>query len=502
MKHRMKNRIKRIEAFTLIELIVVMAIMGIFISISGSMMIFGMNVHEKTTEEYDIQSSMRLMSQKINTVARDSAGSFLLHRDDATNLTDKWNYIMLSADKTKMIEYRWDEAQNKHLQFELFSGLEGVTLDLVFKKNNAPDADRILEFTLTADIDGQVREINTEVESMNALQVVDRAYGKVANVLAYRNDDRLAPVMNSQAAVSMVLDTSGSMARNMDGNSSNYSNSRLAKMGVESIRLINEFAKNPNIYVSLNPFSTTANGSKVMVKAQANNGTNSVLVDYFDSDDFEADGGTNTGDGIRRGYYRIVEFNNLDENKTKTNKNFMIILVDGATSFASCTNAFYEVWDRTGYHGLSFEDDGYDYDYIGDTGSRYRYMHYDKTRTAFYLNDNGTSSNSFPEMSTGSYTNGRIAGNGSMLDPIGTDYVDAVGEMVRAYKKDTNEAIKVYVIGFSNVSSDRDSLADIAMATTGNTTFYTAGSSEALAAIFDAIQKEINDSLWHIGGPN
>lgn len=287
----MKHRMKRILAFTLIELIVVMAIMGIFITLS---------------------TSMRLLTQKINTVARDSAGSFLLHRDDDTNLTAKWNYIMLNADKTKMIEYPWDAAQNKHVQVELFSGLDGVTLDLVFNKNNAPDADRVLEFTLKANIKGQTREINTEVESMNALQVVDRAYGKVANVIAFRNDDRLAPVMNSQAAVSMVLDTSGSMAWDLDAKETSYGNSRLAKMSAESVRLINEFAKNPNIYVSLNPFSTNANDSKEMYNAQANSGLESELMKVFKTGNLTAVGGTNTRDGLRRGFYRLSDFNALD----------------------------------------------------------------------------------------------------------------------------------------------------------------------------------------------
>jgi hypothetical protein len=60
----------------------------------------------------------------------------------------------------------------------------------------------------------------------------------------------------------------------------------------------------------------------------------------------------------------------------------------------------------------------------------------------------------------------------------------------------------VYVIGFSSVSRDYDSLEDIALATSGEATYYEAGDVETLNGIFKAIGKDISDALWHIGGPN
>jgi hypothetical protein len=69
-------------------------------------------------------------------------------------------------------------------------------------------------------------------------------------------------------------------------------------------------------------------------------------------------------------------------------------------------------------------------------------------------------------------------------------------------KNGTNEAINVFVIGFSSKQSDYGSLEDIAMATRGDKVFYTADSQEALNQIFLSIQREISDALWHIGGPN
>lgn len=493
----------RRKGFTLIELIIVIAISGLVFIGATNTIIFAMRVHEMSVVEFDIQSNLRLLSHKINEDSRDSAGAFILYRENANNMTAGWNYIMLNADKTKVLEYRWDEATSTHVVDEIYSGAPGVTLDLTFEKSNAPDEDKLVIFSLSLTYKGQTRTIDSEVESINALQVVDRAYGKVANTLSYRNDKRVTEISNAQAAVAMVLDISGSMDRKLDGSSTSKSeDKRLTKMKVEALRLIDNLAKNPNVYISLNPFSTTANDSKEMLKAQANNGTNSAITGYFSSDDFDAGGGTNTGDGIRRAYHRIKEFNEKQENLNRTNKNFMIVLVDGATTFASVDKVYWDLYRTSSELGGTFTSDGITYTKYRTSGNDRYYCGYDLNRTIFRMGNSNTNSDTADEKDYETYANGAIVGNGSYIDPIGTAYVDEIGELVRAYKKDTEEAIKVYVIGFSSVANDTASLEDIAVATSGSTKYYTAGSSEALQSIFSAIQKDISDALWHIGGPN
>lgn len=91
------------------------------------------------------------------------------------------------------------------------------------------------------------------------------------NTLAYRYDARLDEASNAQAVIAMVLDTSGSMAYNMNGNSTtNSSNKRITKMKAEAVRLVESLAKNNNIYISIVPFSSTANNPKEMLKANSN----------------------------------------------------------------------------------------------------------------------------------------------------------------------------------------------------------------------------------------
>lgn len=496
----MKNR----KAVTLIELILVLAIISLVVPTATSMFLLGQKAESMSFEEFDIQSDIRVAATVLNNTIRDSGGVFILHRDNANKLSEEWNYIMLNDTKDKLVEWRWDSSTNTHKQVELLSVDDGSTLDIVYNKNSKPNEDNVLEFTLTLkNPEKGDRSINSGLESMNSLQVVDRAYGKVANTLAYRNDKKLTEVSNSQAVVSMVLDTSGSMADTLSGGKPNNNNkSRLEIMKNEAKKLVDGFSDYPNIYVSLVPFNTTANGAREMVNVKVNIDEN---TNYFTNiiNSLTANGGTNTGDGIRRGYYRIKEFNENGENINKTNKNFMIILVDGVTTFASATEYYSHDIYFSSYQGQTTIYQGLEYNYDGSNWFETKY-YYNRIATSYFTGDDNVSSNirEYRDSDIKTYPNGIIIGNGSKLDRYGTEYVDEIGELVRSYKNGTNEAINVFVIGFSSKQSDYGSLEDIAMATRGDKVFYTADSQEALNQIFLSIQREISDALWHIGGPN
>ncbi len=496
----MKNR----KAVTLIELILVLAIISLVVPTATSMLLLGQKAESMSFEEFDIQSDIRVAATVLNNTIRDSGGVFILHRDNANKLSEEWNYIMLNDTKDKLVEWRWDSTTNTHKQVELLSVDDGSTLDIVYNKNSKPNEDNVLEFTLTLkNPEKGDRSINSGLESMNSLQVVDRAYGKVANTLAYRNDKKLTEVSNSQAVVSMVLDTSGSMADTLSGGKPNNNNkSRLEIMKNEAKKLVDGFSDYPNIYVSLVPFNTTANGAREMVNVKVNIDEN---TNYFTNiiNSLTANGGTNTGDGIRRGYYRIKEFNEKEENINKTNKNFMIILVDGVTTFGSINE--YIAAEDIEKNMFIFEncestlvENGIEYKLAAKEEEFFLFYkcYYKKEDKFYFIGDNTINENKYP------YQGGNIIGNGSNLDPYGTEYVDEIGELVRSYKNGTNEAINVFVIGFSSKQSDYGSLEDIAMATRGDKVFYTADSQEALNQIFLSIQREISDALWHIGGPN
>lgn len=492
------------KGFTLVELLMALALISIIITFGTSYLIFGSKGHSMTFEEFNIQSDLRIVSQKINSVVREASATFILHREDAELLTDEWNYIMLNEDKTGLFEYRWNPTTKKHDKIERAGSVDGSTLELLFDKDSNPDEDKLIQFTLTLKKGDKERVLETELESLNSLQIIDRSYSKVGNTLAYRYDTRVDNVSNAQAVVGMVLDTSGSMAKTMSNvtaydslpNANNHS--RIKKMKAEAVRLVEKLAEKPNIYISTVPFSSTANNPHTMLNAKT-----SLTTIKDNINNLSAVGGTNTGDGIRRAYYRISDFNELEENKNRTNKNFMIILVDGVTTYASVTRVVNKTITITTDEGPVYNYEGDDYKFSGSYwlfGNYYNYTFNGVREDDYFTGDNNISN--YEASNNTFYSGGRYAGKGNKLDPWGTEYVDIIGEMVKKYKEETNEAIKVYVIGFSAVQTDYGSLKDIALATRGDDTYYEAGDSAALESIFNSIQRDISDALWHIGGPN
>lgn len=457
---------KNDKGFTLVEIVVTLAIVGVLFLTMANFMGFGIKTHKISANEANVQSTIRLLSSNINSSVRNSSATFLLHkptnRDLAqSDLTDGWNYITISKGGKSVLKYEWDSKQSKHIVSTIMSEVPGTTFELEYKKDSSND--NVVEYNIIANVNGIKRTLNSELEGLNSLQVIDRKPVHFAsNTLAYRFGNRDAAFSETQAAVAMVLDQSGSMAYDMNGKStSNINNQRITKLKNEATRLVEELQENPNVYISLNPFSSTANNSEPMTQAILNKEKDKPITKSISI--MVANGGTNTGDGMRRAYYRIKEFNEENEKKTnpKTTNNFMIILVDGGTSYRSIQKVKNSTKVQT---------------YTG--------------------NDNiniSTKVSSYSSLSNG--VTG-YDGPGNKISPEVTAYVDEIGEMMREY----DNKMKVYVIGFSNVGNDHASLDDIAKATNGKK--YVAGSEEVLKEIFAEIKREINESLWYIGGPN
>ena len=109
---------KERKGFTLVELLIVLALMSIIITFGTGYLTFGSKGHSMTFEEFNIQSDLRIVSQKINSIIREASATFILHREDAELLTDEWNYIMLNEDKTGLFEYNWNPTTKKHDKIE------------------------------------------------------------------------------------------------------------------------------------------------------------------------------------------------------------------------------------------------------------------------------------------------------------------------------------------------------------------------------------------------
>lgn len=402
--------------------------------------------------------------------------------------------------------YQREETENERIiNYEL----------LVTKKNNNDENKQ------------EIIDIKTEIEALSAIQIVDRGLysDEKAIALAYRTDP--IPKAESQhAVIAMVLDTSGSMNWNMKGEDEviwskiygdlrvngisqkvgepakgswhqwlepNYwyynVNSYLYRAYYEPYRysrgyvkkdeskirinilknqaqfLVEEF-KNNQIQgdIKLIEFNTRASCKTKWIDIQNNN--QEVIKKI---NELKANGGTNTGDGLRRAYYEIDDKNKELSKVDKEVKNYMIVLVDGVTTFYSSKNNgdFYKEKDEAPY----------------------------------------------------------IGGKGSSLDDEGEEYVKVIGNMIQGKGSYTNHNITTFIIGFSdkwengkyeelesvNTISEACGIEEEDHFDITNKDkpvkddpkyVFWAKDEDSLKNVFNSISKTIEADFWQVSGPD
>lgn len=457
----MMNKIsyKNRHGFTLVELIIVLAIMGIVISLAGTMLVFSTRTHEVVAEEFQIQSDIRLASQVIGNYIRQSSAIFMLNETqfDSSNLKDEWDYFSVSSDKSQVIQYKWDDTTKTHIPSILAKASPGVLYSLSFEKSI--DDSLLGGFSLSATgASGNVKvDIDNELDALNSV-VVDNTgnFGNPSVALAYRTSDIPDP-NKPRISITLVLDKSGSMAWNLAGdtitNGYNNTNSRLYIMRDKTLDLINELESIGNVHVAVIPFDTNANKSgnyQTLYKIDANKNTIDDLVNGINI----AQGGTNIGDAMRRSYYIHKSFKDSNSGNML---HYNIQLMDGNPTYWSKYNS-----------GSYYYDDG-------NIGS-----------------------------STGTTTGGSGQETTTNMDSS-MSYIESIGNQLF---KLGNVQIKTFVIGFSANSANITRLSDIAGYVTSSTNtsivgqYYEASSSETLEQVYRDISKKIEMDAWHIFGPN
>ncbi len=530
------------KGFTLIELILAIAISSMIIIVIFSLFTSNTRLYKETSKEFDIQSQVRYASEVINQSIRYSTVSFAVLEDhyngEEAKLTDDWNYLGLSQNKDEFIHYKWDKENKKHEKEIIIAKNEGFYYDLSFHQNKDDINQKTINYDLkisklasnsTPDEKKIVTEIKTGVEAINAIQIVDRGIGsnKKAIALAYRTDP--TPKAESQkAAVAMVLDNSGSMAWNMTGdeNSGKWRTiigdfkvngvkqeiGKPAKGSSGQMLEINTWYYNSgnNLYRAysepkgyknrgyvikddlVSRISILKNQAQLLVDQLFTNKIEGdlVLVPFstkgepvkntpgnkyeFDikNEQYEiknkigemtANGGTNTGDGLRRAYYLLD-----DINKNSPRRNYLIVLVDGVTTY------------------------------------------YSGTKNNFYLASGNAPS---------------VNGYGSKLDDTGEEYVKEIGKMIKGEGPYKNHDIKTFVISFSDKwengkYSELESVNTIAEACgigkehhfdiknrnnpvkDNPERVFWAKDEESLQNVFDSISKYIEADFWQVSGPD
>ncbi len=476
------TKLKR--GFTLIELIVAISLMTMIISVSVSMITMTTTAQRRTVDEYEINTTIRQASQRANEIIRYSKAVFAVPIEfvsDPTKMDPGWSYFTVSPDKRRIVQYVYDDTTATHLEQILVDESPNVEYEIEFLKDAGTSSDNLLKFQIvgyvtTTDADGNITRtgqkiaFDSEVEAQNALQIVDKGTVLSPSVaLAFRNDSSAQGTGRTQVAtITIVLDVSGSMDTNLNG-ASRLDRVKNALLGytkddgtvVEGI--LNTFSRENNIEVCIVPFSQTANyptpnsnsnAEHPFYNAESDITTLKTLVN-----DMETYGNTNTGDGLRRAYYRLLDFNPVNEgyNAETEQYNYMILLVDGETNQSSWTGYGYvDYW-----WWFSSNEFSYSSQYTGRGGITPSITYDNVTRVYPYSRNN-------------------------------SNYITTIGNMI--VSNDT----KSYVIGFSNgITSEISSLGTALSAEQ----VYNYSDDFDLDEVFDNIAQDILAELWLVTGP-
>ncbi len=471
------------KGFTLLEVIVVLAILGTVLSMISGLLFYGFDVFQLTSKDYQVQSDVRLAMEKTNSMVRYSRALFAV--PDVTYLDPEWSYIGLNSDHTMLINYKWDATSTTHVQEIMAGPYEGITFNIGFEKTNNLSKDNTLRMYLESfTADGSVKryEIKSGYEALNSLQVIN--YGTLTNparALAYREEQYSYENFKLVVNVAMVLDVSGSMGSGLvDPNDYVSSNnpSRISVLRNQSKLLVAQFAQNTNMDVSINmslvPFSSYAKTPSIFYNIKDST-QKSTLIDKING--LNASGNTNTGDGLRRAYYELLDKQTADIASATSDtlvKNYTIILVDGDSNHSSMDNT--STTERVCTR------------YKNGVCNRWKDQ---TTWDQFYLDADGTINNCTFTSSSSNCAPGYVYSVSQS-----NTYVGLMGE-----KLSNSDFVSNYLVSFAtDVSASQ--ITFIANATNIPTqrVFY-ATNADQLGLSFTEIQMSITNDLWQFLGP-
>lgn len=472
------------KGFTLVELVVVIAIIGMVITTIMGLLFYGYDVYTLTSKDFTVQSDVRLAMEKTNKLVRFSNALFAV--PDVTYKDPEWNYIGMNADHTAIIDYKWDSTSQTHIQEVMVGPYNGMTFNIGFEKDNNLSKDNTIRMYFESyNADGSVKryDIKSGYEALNSLQVVN--YGTETNpatALAYRQENYAYTNFNMIVNIEMILDVSGSMGWGLvDPNASVNSTtnpSRISVLRTQSKMIVEKFAQNTNadvaINIALSPFATYAKSPSIFYNVKNASEKTSLLNTITN---LGASGNTNTGDGLRRAYYKLLDKQTSDLASATTStivKNYTIILVDGESNHSSMynTSSTERICTR----------------YKNNVCTRWKNQ---TTWVEHYYEADGTINNCTFTSSSTDCTPGYVSNTSHAYD-----YVALIGQYLSNPDFVTN-----YLVSFATDVS-QSQITFLADATNiPNQRVYYATDADQLGLSFTDIQMSITNDLWHFLGP-
>lgn len=311
------------KGFTLTEIIIAIiltSMVGLLIGLVFNTMFSGRNIIER---EASIQSEMRTSMQYVDRTIGKATSVFVLDESKYgkdVRKTEGWNYIGLSPDGKKVINYIWNKSTKSWNESVLgTNSLYDMQLDLEFKADESYQDNRLINYNLTGQYKNSKNKlsIDTAISALNTKQVISKvAKGKKGIALAYRNDPIEGQV---NTAVSFVFDTSGSMAYGLWNQKLEPTDSR-TRMNILKTKanlLVDDLKKIGNVSVNLVRFSGDASYiQEDFVELDKDTDTIKTKIKALPTSWI-----TNPGDGLR---YGLVS---LQRNPAQLK--YVVLLTDG-----------------------------------------------------------------------------------------------------------------------------------------------------------------------------
>lgn len=311
------------KGFTLTEIIIAIiltSMVGLLIGLVFNTMFSGRNIIER---EASIQSEMRTSMQYVDRTIGKATSVFVLDESKYgkdVRKTEGWNYIGLSPDGKKVINYIWNKSTKSWDESVLgTNSLYDMQLDLEFKADESYQDNRLINYNLTGQYKNSKNKlsIDTAISALNTKQVISKvAKGKKGIALAYRNDPIEGQV---NTAVSFVFDTSGSMAYGLWNQKLEPTDSR-TRMNILKTKanlLVDDLKEIGNVSVNLVRFSGDASYiQEDFVELDKDTDTIKTKIKALPTSWI-----TNPGDGLR---YGLVS---LQRNPAQLK--YVVLLTDG-----------------------------------------------------------------------------------------------------------------------------------------------------------------------------
>lgn len=473
------------KGFTLTEMIIAIiltSMVGLLIGLIFNTMFSGRSLIER---EASIQSEMRTSMQYVDRTIGKATSVFILddskYKGSKEGLTKEWNYIGLSADGKKVLNYIWNKSKQDWDITELgTNSIYDMRLDLEFETKGAYEDNRLINYTLTGQHRGSNNKfpLKTAISALNSKQVFSKvAKNKKGIALAYRNDP-IEGQMN--VAISFVFDKSGSMSWDLNGNDIPQGSNTASRMKIlkeKATAMVKDLQPVGNVSVNLVAFSIL--GSYVQQDfSELDKGTEGIINSINDNNKFSPGGVTNPGDGLRYGMISLQ--------KNPAQLKYVVLLTDGVP------NAFTVNTNDTSSRNRNQQD------YYGNYYYDYRYGRW----TRDVLGSLVTFNNGPYDVTTNLTTDQNRASYDSYSnEPLRKKSIEYAGKVSQTFGAGIK---RVNVIGFSGVPSEIAYGEDLtrSIGSGGMEAKYVPVANEAaLQQTFSDIKKQIQQDLWFVSGP-